>query len=243
MARKKLYVPGDNTPYPLSRSKIDLFMDCPKCLYLDRRLGIGRPGGFPFTLNNAVDELLKREFDTYRQKQQPHPLMKENDINAIPFQHASLNEWRSNFRGVRCVDPKTNFEVSGAIDDLWINPETKEIMVVDYKATAKKDEVTLDADWQISYKRQAEVYQWLLRRNNFKVSDTAYFVYCNGIRDKDTFDQKLEFRTKVIPYEGNGEWIDGTLKSIHEVLNQDTIPEANPECEWCQYRENQAADF
>ena len=154
-----------------------------------------------------------------------------------------MNEWRNNFRGVRCVDPKTNFEVSGAIDDLWINPETKELMVVDYKATAKKDEVTLDADWQISYKRQAEVYQWLLRRNNFKVSDTAYFVYCNGIRDKDTFDQKLEFRTKVIPYEGNGEWIDSTLKSIHEVLNQDTIPEASPECEWCQYRDNQAANF
>ena len=38
-------------------------------------------------------------------------------------------------------------------------------MVVDYKATAKQRDVTLDADWQIAYKRQMEIYQWLLRAN------------------------------------------------------------------------------
>lgn len=52
-----------------------------------------------------------------------------------------------------------------------------ELIVVDYKATSKTTAVSLDADWQIAYKRQAEIYQWLLRKNDFSVSNIAYFVY------------------------------------------------------------------
>jgi hypothetical protein len=42
----------------------------------------------------------------------------------------------------------------------------------------------LDAPWQISYKRQVEIYQWLFKKNGFDVEDIAYFVYCNGRADK-----------------------------------------------------------
>lgn len=60
---RNLYQPGASEPYKLSRSKIELFLNCPCCFYLDRRLGIGQPPGYPFTLNAAVDKLLKKEFD------------------------------------------------------------------------------------------------------------------------------------------------------------------------------------
>ena len=43
----------------LSRSKIGLFLECPRCFYIDNKLGTGRPPGFPFNLNSAVDALLK----------------------------------------------------------------------------------------------------------------------------------------------------------------------------------------
>ena len=36
---------------------------------------------FPFNLNSAVDELLKNEFDGYREKKQPHPYMSEINKN------------------------------------------------------------------------------------------------------------------------------------------------------------------
>ena len=52
--------------WKLSRSKIDLFVECPRCFYLDNKLGVSRPKGPSFTLNIAVDALLKREFDTHR---------------------------------------------------------------------------------------------------------------------------------------------------------------------------------
>ena len=237
---KKLYIPRSAEPFAISRSKIELFMECPKCFYLDRRLGITRPSGYPFTLNNAVDELLKKEFDIYRKKQEPHPLMQEEQINAMPFEHENLHNqtWRFNFKGVRYLDKKTNLEVFGAIDDLWIDKKTKEIIVVDYKATSKKDEVTLDAEWQISYKRQIEIYQWLLKKNNLKISNLSYFVYCNGIKEKERFDQKLEFISKILPYKGNCDWVDNIIKSIYNNLNNNNSPEEANNCEWCKYRGN-----
>ena len=114
--------------------------------------------------------------------------------------------------------------------------DTNEIIVVDYKATSKKDEVSLDAEWQISYKRQMEIYQWLFKKNGFEVSATSYFVYCNGIRSRERFDKKLEFTIKIIPYKGNTDWVSNTLKLVHENLNSEISPDLNNECEWCKYR-------
>ena len=70
---RNIYNPKDSEPFKLSRSKIELFTNCPKCFYLDRRLGIGRPPGFPFNLNTAVDTLLKKDFDVHRVNKTPHP--------------------------------------------------------------------------------------------------------------------------------------------------------------------------
>lgn len=232
---RNLYEPGAEKPFRLSRSKVDSFLNCPRCFYLDRRMGISHPPGFPFNLNSAVDELLKSEFDHYREISQPHPLMTEFGVDAVPYQHENLDKWRANFTGVSYVDPKTNFSLFGAVDDLWQDNKTGEIIVVDYKATSKKGEVTLDADWQIAYKRQMEFYQWLLRQNGLDVSNTGYFVYCNGRRDLDTFDAHLEFRIKVIPYEGTDKWIWSTIKEIYKTLNQSDIPVSNSDCEYCKY--------
>jgi hypothetical protein len=71
-----------------------------------------------------------------------------------------------------------------------------EVIVVDYKATAKDGEVNIDADWQMAYKRQMEIYQWLVRGQNLTVSDTGYFVYCNG-QDAEAFDSRIEFAVKL----------------------------------------------
>ena len=72
MAKTKLFDPDIRTPFPLSRSKVELFLECARCFYLDRRLGITRPSGPPYTLNSAVDTLLKKEFDAYRAAGTPH---------------------------------------------------------------------------------------------------------------------------------------------------------------------------
>ena len=80
--RKKTYEPGMRGPFRLSRTKVDLYRNCPRCFYHDRRLGIARPRGFPFNLNSAVDALLKTEFDRYRAAGQAHPYMAAAGLDA-----------------------------------------------------------------------------------------------------------------------------------------------------------------
>jgi CRISPR/Cas system-associated exonuclease Cas4 (RecB family) len=230
-----LYDSKVDEPFKLSRSKIDLFISCPRCFYYDRKLGVGRPPGFPFALNSAVDHLLKLEFDIHRANGTKHPLIEKYGVDAQPVAHADLDKWRHNFTGIQHLHPLTNFLVFGAIDDLWINSKG-EYIVVDYKSTSKEEDITeLNKDWQDGYKRQMEVYQWLLRQNGYKVSDTGYFVYCNGQTDRKAFDGKLEFDITLIPYKGNDSWVEKTLIKAHTCLNSPEIPEASPDCDYCNY--------
>lgn len=233
---RNIFDPASREPFNISRSKIDLFRDCPRCFYLDRRLGVGRPPGYPFNLNSAVDTLFKKEFDIHRARQEQHPLMKTYGIDAVPYQHRDLDVWRDPFRGVRHYHKPTNLTVFGGIDDVWVNP-AGELIVVDYKATAKEGQVSLDAPWQISYKRQLEVYQWLLRQNGFEVSDTGYFVYANGRRDKEAFDGKLEFDVTILPYTGSDGWVEEALQNIKACLEAEELPQAGADCDWCHYRD------
>lgn len=225
----------------LSRSKIDLFLECKRCFYIDNKIGTSRPKGYPFTLNSAVDKLLKKEFDIHRSASSQHPLMKAYKLDAVPYAHPKMDEWRDALKGgIQFHHPTTGMLISGGIDDVWVNPEG-ELIIVDYKATSKDEEVNLDADWQIGYKRQMEIYQWLFRENGFKVSTTGYFVYVNGQTDRESFDGKLEFDVKLIPYVGNTDWIEKVILSIKQCLDDPRIPKASEQCDYCLYADTIAS--
>ena len=230
-----MYIPGSKEPFRISRSKIDLFLECPRCFYLDSKLGVKRPPGFPFTLNSAVDTLLKKEFDLYRVNKIKHPLIEKYNIDALPVSHKDLNSWRHNFTGVQFLHKPTNLLITGAIDDLWQN-SIGEFIVVDYKATAKNEIITeLNKDWQKGYKRQMEIYQWLIRQNGYQVSNTGYFIYCNGQINKKGFNNKLEFEITLIPYIGNDIWVEKTIFNIYECLNNEKAPISGDNCDYCSY--------
>ena len=237
--RSPPYQPGQAAQFKVSRSKIELFKQCPRCFWLDARLKIKRPSSLPFNINKTIDELYKKEFDRHRLAGTPHPIMLENQVQAIPYAHNDLNKWRANFTGVSTLHEPTNLHVFGAVDDIWVN-DAGELIVVDYKATSKNKEVDIDSDWQISYKRQMEVYQWLLRQNGFAVSDTGYFVYTNARIDIDGFGDRLEFRTKLIPYTGSDTWVGPTLVQMKDCLDSDQMPPVGTAamggpCEFCTY--------
>lgn len=231
---RNIYDPKSEEPFKISRSKIDLFLECPRCFYLDRRLGTSRPPGYPFALNSAVDHLLKLEFDIHRSNGDTHPLIEKYGVDAKPVAHDDLDEWRENFKGVQHLHEATNLIITGAIDDLWINSKD-EYIVVDYKSTSKNEDISsLDKDWQIGYKRQMEVYQWLLRQKGYTVSNTGYFVYCNGRTDMKAFDGKLDFDVTLIAYEGNDGWVDSTVLDIKKCLDGE-IPESAEDCDYCAF--------
>lgn len=230
--QRNMFSPADSKPYKISRSKIEEYVRCQRCFYLDRKCGTEKPPMFPYTLNNAVDALLKEEFDLYRVESKAHPYLIEHGVDAIPFSHPDLNDWRMNQRGIKHYHQATNFIVTGAVDDVWINP-LGELIIVDYKATSTKKAITLDD--RDSYKRQMEIYQWLFRKNGFKVSDTGYFVYCNGDSAHGKFTGTLQFKVTLLPYTGNDSWVDNALLDIKTCLTKDTLPSPSESCDYCAY--------
>ena len=234
--------PSSPEPFKVSRSKIDLFTECQRCAYLDMRLGVKRPSMPSFTLNNAVDELLKREFDIHRAAASKHPLLEKYGLDAVPLADERMDEWRDALRrGIAFLHEPTNILARGGIDDVWVNP-AGELIIVDYKATSKKVGPSTEADLYDSYKKQMEVYQWLFRKNDFAVSPTGYFVYANGRSDEKAFDAKLEFDIELIPYTGSDTWVEPAIFDLKKMLMSEEIPPVGISfgggpCEYCTYRE------
>lgn len=216
----------------LSRTKIDLSIECPRCFWLDMKHGIKRPPPAPYTINNAIDYLLKQEFDLHREKGTPHPIMVENNVNAVPYEAPEMSKWRHNFTGVQYEDKKNDFLVYGAVDDVWKTPEG-ELIIVDYKATGAINHQIYD-----SYKRQMEIYQWLVRRNGHKVSSFGYFVFAK-VSKEDGFGfgkARLPFNIFVEVYKGDDSWVDGAIQNARKLYDLEKPPAANPECAYCEYR-------
>jgi hypothetical protein len=232
---RNLYDPASPTPFKLSRSKLDDFINCPCCFYLDRRLGVGRPDMPGWPINSAIDELLKREFDDYRRRGEPHPIMRQYGVDAVPFAHPDLDEWRRNFGGVRFHHGPTNLILTGAVDDVWQDSAGR-LIVVDYKATSTQSEITLDAEYRQGYKRQLEIYQWLLENNGFEVSDRAYIVYANGVKDRPAFDGHMDFELTLHAHDGDRSWLESCIRDAHACLAAEEPPPPGDGCSFCLYR-------
>jgi PD-(D/E)XK nuclease superfamily len=234
MARRPLYQVGQTTPFQISRAKIEDYIRCPRCFVLEQKHGLKRPSSVPFTLNTAVDHQLKKEFDIYRASGQVHPLVAAAGLDLVPFSHPQLDEWRENFKGVRFATD--DFLVTGAVDDLWVNSDG-ELFVVDYKSTGRQQAVTElgEGGFYDGYRRQMEIYQWLLRKNGFKVSNTGFWVYVTATQKQDRFDGQLVFESNIVSYEGDSSWVDGILNEIKVTLENPELPFSGTDCDLCRF--------
>lgn len=189
---------------------------------------IKRPPGFPYTINNAIDFLLKQQFDVHRAGGTAHELIKKFKIDAIPFSHSDIDKWRHNFTGIRFAHKLSGFLVYGAVDDVWKN-SNGELIVVDYKATGAKEHNIYD-----SYKRQMEVYQWLLKMNGFSVSSLGYFLFAKVDKEQGFKKAKLSFELIVEGCEGNSDWVEKEIVNARKCLEGD-LPDFGSECAYCRW--------
>ena len=223
----------------LSRTALEQFIRCPRCFYLQRRLGLKPPAMVPLTLAVATDALLKNEFDAVRRSKKVHPLWTREKLNVRAFNHPEIDIWRNNFKGIRVPFPKTDYEIFGAVDDVWISQDTNELHIVDYKSTSKSEEPSLDGEFGDGYKRQMEIYQWLFKRAGFNVSDVGYFLYVNASKKTNFYDNQLNgnmrFVTKIIEYVGSTDWVYGSIADAISCLEHNSIPIRSKTCDTCRY--------
>ena len=151
-------------------------------------------------------------------------------LDAVPFRHPELGQWRANFTGIRWQDPETGWTLCGAVDDVWQAP-TGELIVADYKATSRA-EMPTTATLYGSYRRQIEVYQFLLRARGFPVSSRGWFVFTNGDGRAGEFGDKLCFTTALVPYDGDDAWV---LEAFRRAVATVALSQAPPQKEGCDF--------
>ena len=235
-----VYIKGTNEKFKISRSKFSSFLDCKRCFYLDRVKGLKDPGMPGWSLNVAVDELLKKEFDLLREQKKPHPIFKKHNLNLVPFQHEKMDHWRNSLTGgISYLDEDTNIEIHGGVDDIWYDLDKEELVVVDYKAQSSNTEVEtksyLESIYHQGYKVQMDIYVHILRKMGFKVSDTSYFYVCNAEKSSDKFEGKLKFTITLVPYVTDTSWVQDNINDMKKTLELDSVPEINKSCEKCMY--------
>ena len=227
-------------PFRLSRTKFSDFLTCKRCFYLDQVEGLKYLDSIPFTLNNVVDELVKKEFDYHREKQTPHPIMKEKNLNAVPFKHKDIEKWQNSLnQGVDYIHPELNLKLAGGIDDVWQNLKTKELIVVDYKAQSKANEKKingyLEDVFHEGYKLQLDFYKYLFEKNGFKVQKKGYFVVYNATKERKSFDRRLEFSCDLVPYDTDSSHIEKKIIEMKKLMDSKKIPPINKYCQNCNY--------
>ena len=152
-------------------------------------------------------------------------------------------------RHFNTVHEASNIRFGGGLDDVYQNSKTGQLHIVDYKSTAQgtrspdkyeRKPVSLDEPWKTGYKRQMDMYVWIMRRKGFEVSSTGYFLYCDGDRFSDyeflrLDEAMMKFKMSLIAYEANTNWIEPTLMQIKECLFSDNMPEHHANCEHGQF--------
>ena len=224
--------------FKISRSKIELFYNCPTCFYKDVKLGLRKPPSPGWAINSAVDALMKKEMDYCRREDRPHAIFKENGLNIKPFHHEDIEKWQNAFSGIQYHDKEHNLLLYGGVDDIMVN-ENEKLVVIDFKATAKAAEIITSADVYDNgepYKRQLEIYSWLLKNNDFQVDDTGYLLYYNGDASKPHLGQEMHFRRTLVSFELDTSWINPLIENMFDCLQQDSTPDLDVEnCEQCRY--------
>src|SRR3989344_999197 len=159
-------------PIQLSPSSLNLYLECPLCFWLDKKQGIRRPPPYPYALNSAVDILLKEEFDRYRAKDEPHPLMVAYNIPAKLFPNQTLlKEWRNNFEGIRYYDRAIDATLFGAVDDV-LEFRNGALAPLDYKSTGSAAAKIYDR-----FQLQLDTYTFLMEKNGYKTKRKGYLAF------------------------------------------------------------------
>ena len=232
--------------WKLSRTRLDQFMECQRCFWIESVEGVKKPESFAFRLHNALDKLFKSESDLIRQGgifegvSVIEGILKEAG-GLHPAIHPKMKTWQNSFHGVSYNHP-TGVTVHGGIDDLWASGDPSnpsEYFVVDYKGTARDKPVTNPQSLLYdSYRRQMDIYLYLLKKNGLNMSNTTYFVYAIGRDWEPTFGNALKFDTIWLTYQADDSWVENSINEALACLKRspNDVPASGPDCHMCRYR-------
>ena len=134
--------------------------------------------------------------------------------------------WQSNFKGIQWEDPETSVILRGAVDEMLI--KNGKLIVLDFKTRG----YPLKEDTHEHYKDQMDIYNFLLRKNNYQTEEYTYLIFYHP--HKVYADGHVCFNTDLIKIKVNIKNAENIFKKALKVL-AGKMPKADEDCEYCKY--------
>ena len=219
----------------LSPSTLNLFLECPRCFWLQINENIHRPRGIFPSLPGGMDLVIKDYFDKYREKNELPPEIEGKVEGKLLHDHALLNKWRNWRTGLEFTDKNLGATLFGALDDCLVHLTSsgqEKYAPLDYKTRGSAPK---DGDSERYYGNQLNCYALMLEENNYPVGDYGYLVYYypEHVEENGT----VIFNVKPIKLKIDPNSARKTLKDAIKLLNG-PIPQQHSECEYCIWGRN-----
>lgn len=219
-------------PYKLSPSSLNLLKDCPRCFWLHHNKKVKRPNGAFPSLPAGMDRIIKAHFDSFRDRNLLPPELKE--LKGIKlFDDADLLEvWRNNFKGLQWKDDEGNV-LRGAVDNIL--QKGKKLIVLDYKTRGYE----LKDDTHEHYQDQLDIYNLLLRKNNYETEDYSFLLFYHPEKVNENGD--VVFHTALVELEVSIKNAERIFKEAIDTL-KGSMPKSSDDCEFCEWVENNSGE-
>jgi len=177
-----------------------------------------------------MDKILKEHFDSFRDKGLLPPELHELNGKVKLFDNIELLKvWRNNLKGIQWKDESGNI-YRGAVDNL-LSKENK-LIVLDYKTRG----YPLKEDTHEHYQDQMDIYNLLLRKNNYDTEDFAYLLFYHPNRINPEGD--VVFETDLIKIAINIKNAEEIFYNAVKIL-KNSLPTCNNHCEYCNWKKLQ----
>lgn len=209
----------------LSPSTLNVFLECPRCFWLEQNKGIKRPRGIFPSLPGGMDARIKEYFDACRQKGRL-PVELEGKVAGRLLEDQSLmDQWRAREGGLRYEDKERDASLKGLLDDCVV--EDGAYIPLDYKTHGYGPK---EENLSGYYQNQLDCYCFLLEQNQCRTRPYAYLVYYTPkiVGEKG----KVEFLVEPFKLETNPLRARKTFESAVALL-KGPLPLIHGRCEYC----------
>lgn len=211
-------------PHKFSPSSLSLLKDCPRCFWLQFNKGIKRPDTIFPSLPSGMDSILKVHFDSFIGKGLPPELKELKDVKLYDNQE-QLKIWRSNFKGIQWEDKEKNL-FRGAVDNIL--QKKNKLIVLDFKTRG----FPVKEDTHEHYKDQLDIYNFLLRKNNYETEDYSYLLFYHPEKVNKKGD--VVFHTDLIKMPVNIKNAESIFKEAVNIL-KNPMPKPGEKCGFCKW--------
>ncbi len=212
----------------LSASALSLYMECPKCFWLQKINGIHRPSQI-FALQSNFDRILKPYFDKFRKEGKLPPELVGKVEGKLFEDQELLEKWRNALRPtLKYKHPqREGFSLAGGLDDCLF--DGRYYIPIDFKTTGSS---RFEENSEKYYQHQLDIYNFLLEENGYKTKGMAYLVYYKP--EEVAGEGLMKFQIVVKKMETDHKRALRLFEDAIELL-QNPMPKSHSDCQFCSW--------